>query len=223
MYTEDDYLPLSALTHFVFCPRRAALTRLEGIWAENVATVEGGIVHKHAHDDIGSENRDGLHIARGLMARSQRLGLWGHLDVVEFISVPDDEGRGATLPGISGRWRPFPVEYKRGRLREEQSFALQLCAQAVCLEEMLNTIVPEGALYYGKTRRRLRVVFTPQVRTATEDAARQLHELVASGRTPRPVHSEKCRACSLAALCLPGALQRPASVEYYLAGAMNDA
>jgi len=220
MYPEDDFLPLSALTHFVYCPRRAALTRLEGVWAENVATAEGGVGHTRAHDALCSESRPGQRVARGLMVRSQRLGLWGQLDVVEFLALEEHDARGAALPGLPGRWRPFPVEYKRGRLREEKSFAIQLCAQAICLEEMLGVEVAEGALYYGKTRRRLRVVFTPRLRSAAEDAALRLHALIAAGQTPAAVYSKKCDACSLAALCLPRA---PRSVSHYLQHALQTA
>jgi len=210
MYPEDELLPISALQHLLFCPRQCALIHVERMWEENRFTAEGRIAHDRVHEAV-SECRGDKKSVTGLHLRSLRLGLAGVADVVEFEQQAD----AAT--------RPFPVEHKRGRPKAEDWDRVQLCAQALCLEEMTSKTVPRGAIFYGKNRRRVEVAFDQDLRRRTEDAARQLHELVASGRTPRPVHSEKCRACSLAALCLPGALQRPASVENYLAGAMNDA
>ncbi|MHC1712544.1 MAG: CRISPR-associated protein Cas4 [Solidesulfovibrio sp.] len=223
MYTEDDLLPLSALTHFVFCPRRAALTRLEGVWAENKATAQGEVTHQNVHADPGSEIRAGVRIARGVSVRSFRLGLVGVLDVVEFHPVDGEMDCGAALHDLSGLWRPFPVEYKGGRLREEPSFAHQLCAQALCLEEMLGATVPDGAVYYGKTRRRLRIAFSAGLRAATEGAARGLHALMDSQRTPSPVYSRRCTSCSLKDACLPKVCGGRRRVRDYLRQAIEEA
>lgn len=199
MYSEDDLLPISALQHLLFCPRQCALIQVERQWAENRFTAEGRVAHERVHE-AGSETRGGRRIVSGLPLRSLRLGLSGQADVVEF----DADGT------------PFPVEHKRGRAKEEDWDRVQLCAQALCLEEMTGKAVERGALFYGKNRRRTEVAFDAALRQRTEDTARELHELVDSGRTPAPVESGKCRNCSLAEICLPGALKVRRSVETYL-------
>ena len=224
MYDEDDLLPLSALQHLMFCERRAALVHLEHVWDENVATVEGHHLHDSAHD-AGTESRGDVRIARGLMLRSLRHGLSGKTDVVEFhlLAAGEPEASGVVLPGVSGRWRPYPVEYKRGRKRREHSYEVQLCAQALCLEEMLGVAVPEGALYYGKSGRRQVVNLDEQLRRTTEMAAVRLHELFRDRVTPRADHHRnKCRQCSLVGLCLPERTGKSLSVEAYLVRASRD-
>lgn len=220
-YSEDALLPLSALTHFVFCPRRAALTCLERIWAENKATTQGEVTHQNVHKDPGSALRDGILVARGVAVRSLRLGLSGVLDLVELHPLDNDDEGGVIFSGIAGRWRPFPVEFKGGRLRDEPSFAQQLCAQALCLEEMLETTVPDGAVYYGKTHRRLRIAFSARLRAATTLAANGLHALIDSGRTPLPVYSRRCEGCSLKEQCLPQICGGNRSVRNYLQKALT--
>ena len=230
-FTEDDLLPISALQHLLFCERRAALVHIEGIWAENPFTVDGRHLNERAEGpDVGMHGD--LRVARGLSLRSFRLGLSGKADVVEFHRVletvpgPNQPGRaspmGAVLPGVSGHWRPFPVEYKRGRLRHEEGYEVQLCAQALCLEEMLQVEVPAGALFYGKTRRRLQIEFDPKLRRETESAAARLHLLIRSGETPPAVNEKKCEGCSLIDLCLPAVLGGRRSVRRYLSGAFAD-
>lgn len=217
MYAEEDLLPLSALQHFVFCERRAALIHLEGMWDENVATVEGRILHERAHD-ARTESRGDLRIARGLPLRSLRLGLLGRADVVEFHRLRLDEPDGIALDGAEGHWQPYPVEYKRGRLRCEQSYEVQLCAQALCLEEMLGVTVPEGALFYGKTARRQAAVFDEALRQTTVAAAKRLHELFRQGKTPDAVYvRNKCRQCSLLDICLPRQAASSRHVDAYVA------
>lgn len=210
MFSEDDLLPLSALTDIVFCERRAALHRIEQIWEENVATTEGHHLHDKVHEP-DSESRGGVRIVRGLRLRSLRLGLTGIADVVEFHGDPNSR-----ISDRKSASRPFPVEYKRGVLRHELSFEVQLCAQALCLEEMLNVPVPCGALFYGISRRRQDVDFDAALRTRTEQAAQRVHVLVASGRTPPAVYSEKCEKCSLKELCLPKETGGGRSVARYL-------
>jgi CRISPR-associated exonuclease Cas4 len=211
-FTEDDLLPLSALQHLLFCERQAALIHLEQVWAENSLTVEGK--HLHERVDIGpGESRGDLRIARGLPLRNLRLGLSGKADAVELHRVPDGEP-GARLPDTPGAWRPFPVEYKRGRPKRHRADEVQLCAQALCLEEMLATAVPAGALFYGQTRRRLDIAFDSVLRQETENAAARLHRLFASRITPPPVREPKCDQCSLLDICMPGA--PAASARRYL-------
>lgn len=224
MYEEDDLLQLSALEHLAFCERQCALIHLEQVWTENVATIEGQRLHDRAHE-VGTESRRDVRVARGLLLRSLRLGLSGKTDVVEFhLLAPDEpEASGAVLPGVSGRWRPYPVEYKRGRKRHEHSYEVQLCAQALCLEEMLGVTVPEGALYYGKSARRQEVRFSEQLRRSTESAAIRLHEMFRARMTPKAEYSRnKCRQCSLVGICLPERTGKSLSVESYLARASSD-
>jgi CRISPR-associated exonuclease Cas4 len=231
MYSEEDLLPLSALQHLLFCERRAALVHLERVWAENVFTVEGSHAHKKVHDDVPTETRGDIRIVRGLLLRSLRLGLVGKTDVVEFHRISGENGAGEArnaaeqggiqLSGGVGLWQPFPVEYKRGRLRHEEGYEVQVCAQALCLEEMLDVEIPAGALYYGKPRRRLEVVFDSKLRHATETAALRLHELVRSGITPKVRYEKKCESCSMINLCLPKTTGAKRSVRSYLARACS--
>jgi len=205
-FLEDDLLPISALQHLLFCERQCALIHIEGLWAENRLTVEGRHLHDRAHEGT-VETRGTVRIARGLPLRSFRLGLVGRADVVEFHAAAGD-------PSVP---QPFPVEYKRGKPKRHDADRVQLCAQALCLEEMLETPVLNGALFYGRTRRRLEVAFDTQLRTLTEDTARRLHALIAEGRTPRAARERKCESCSLLHLCLPEAMGPRRSASRYLA------
>lgn len=226
MYPEDDLLPLSALQHLLFCERQCALIHIEQVWDENRLTVEGTLLHERVHEG-GGESRGGVRIARGLRIRSLRLGLTGKADVVEYhriqsTSGPADASRsaGVGLSGVEGLWRPFPVEYKRGRPKANRCDEVQLCAQAVCLEEMLSVRVPAGALFYGRTRRRTDVRFDADLRSITERAARRLHALFESRRTPGPVRGKHCKRCSLAQICLPDVAGRRRSAARYLRDAI---
>jgi CRISPR-associated exonuclease Cas4 len=214
MFNEDDLLPLSGLQHLVFCERQWALIHIEQVWAENRLTAEGRDLHERAHDG-GSESRPGLRIARGLRLRSLRMGLSGQADVVEFRPAPS----GARLPGETGFWLPFPVEYKRGRPKPDHCDQVQLCAQALCLEEMFGAALPAGAIYYGSPRRRQDVAFSPSLRAETEALAARMQSLYRARATPRAAYSRKCDRCSLLALCMPKTLTGSRAVERYLAGA----
>ncbi len=199
-FSEEDLLPVSALSDITFCERRAALHFIEQIWEDNLFTAEGTILHERVDEGSNTESRGNIRIAYGIRLRSLILGLIGKADVVEFHKTETD---GIKLEGVSGFWVPFPVEYKRGHLRHEHSFDVQLCAYALCLEEMLKVKVPEGAVFYGKTKRRLGVYFDEALRQKTEDTARRLHELIESGITPKAEYSSKCKKCSLVEMCLP--------------------
>ncbi len=203
MYSEDDLLPLSALQHLLFCERQCALIHVEQLWAENRFTAEGNILHEKTERG-GAESRRNLRIAYGLPLRSLRLGLIGKADVVEFHRQEETT------------WQPFPVEYKRGRAKKDNCDRVQLCAQALCLEEMLHGPVPEGALFYGKNRRRQVVRFDEALRRETEDAATRLHELVRAGHTPAVRYEKKCESCSLIQLCLPKVAGAGKQVSRYL-------
>ena len=206
-------LPLSALAHLLYCRRRAALVHVEHAWVESLATAEGRVLHKKVDTDPRLEKRGDVLIARMLSLRSERLGLYGVADSVEFHR--DDAG--ARIPGVSGRWRPFPVEYKRGRLRREPGYLVQLCAQAICLEEMLGTELTEGALFFGQNRRRLSVTFDAELRGCTTEAAEELHKLVCERNTPLAEHiRSKCAQCSMKPLCLPEHCAKRAPTASYL-------
>jgi CRISPR-associated exonuclease Cas4 len=201
-FSEDDLLPISALQHLEFCPRRCALIHVEGIWSENLQTAEGRLLHQRVHE-APSETLDGVRIVRGLRLASREWGLFGVADIVEFHPLAEPATAGVTLPGAQGGWRPFPVEYKRGRRKPEMSYLVQLCAQALCLEEMLQTEVPQGALYHGKSRRRQPVAFEPALRGRTQQLAAELHRLIDARQTPPAVFGPKCKFCSLVGACEP--------------------
>ena len=215
MYTEDDLIPLSALQHLIFCERQCALIHIEQAWAENLFTAEGKIMHERVHE-ADRQSRGKVRIEYSMWLRSFRLGLIGKADVVEF------HRRSALQKAGKAEWIPFPVEYKRGKPKKNNCDKVQLCAQALCLEEMLNVEVPSGALFYGKKRRRTDVVFDDALRQQTEDTAMRLHELIASGRTPKPVYMKKCDSCSLMKICLPKTIERKRSVKRYLSGAIRE-
>lgn len=196
----DDYLPISGLQHLLFCERQCALIHVEQVWAENHLTVEG----KHLHEKVdkpGSQERKGVRIARRLPLRSDHLKLTGFADVVEFHAD-------------AGREVPFPVEYKRGKRKSWRHDEVQLCAQAICLEEAFGVAVPRGALFYGASRRRLDVELDEKLRGATEAAARRFHQLMRQGITPPPALLPKCQSCSLRTTCMPELSHTPDASAY---------
>ena len=218
MFAPEDCLMISGLQHFRFCCRQWALIHLEQQWAENLRTVEGEFLHERAHNEQLQERRGDLLTVRGLRVQSLTLGLSGVCDVVEFRQ----DARGVPLSGKEGQWMPYPVEYKRGVPKQDGCDELQLCAQAMCLEEMLCCEIPEGALYYGEPRRRLRVSLTKELREEVRSDAAQMHAIYRRGHTPRVRRTKSCNACSLKELCLPG-LQKSGSVRDYLRRHMEDA
>lgn len=207
-YTEDDLIQLSALQHYAYCPRQCALIHVEQSWSENLLTAEGRIMHDKA-DSNKYESRGNVRIDYSVPLRSLRLGLIGKADVVEFHKQGD-------------KWIPFPVEYKRGKPKMDDCDKVQLCAQAICLKEMLNVEIREGALFYGQTRRREDVIFDEKLRRETEEAARKVHELIESGITPKAEFSKKCKQCSLFELCMPATIGKSKSVRNYLLSAMEE-
>ena len=203
MYTEDDLLMLSALQHLLFCPRQCALIHIEQQWTENRLTAEGRILHERVHT-AASQSRGRVRVEFDMPIRSLQLGLIGRGDVVEFHRQDD------------GSWLPFPVEYKRGRPKKDDSDRVQLCAQALCLEEMLEVTVPAGALYYGKKKRRTEVEFSRELRQITRDTAVRLHQLLAAAVTPPPEYNRRCESCSFIETCLPKAVGKKGSVRNYM-------
>lgn len=215
-YREEDFLQLSGLQHFRFCRRQWALIHIEQQWAENYCTTDGAILHENAHNGAFSESRGEVCITRDMRVFSATLGVSGACDVLEFHRG----AAGIPLKGKEGLWQPYPVEYKRGRPKEHTADALQLCAQAMCLEEMLCCEIPEGALYYGEIRRRKEVSFTPELRQEVRTLLGEMHTLYDRGYTPRVKPTKGCNACSLKERCLPK-LMKQRSVAAYLRWGME--
>ena len=211
-FTEDDLLPLSGLQHLLFCERQCALIHIEQAWAENLFTAEGRVMHEKVHEAHRGSRGD-IRVEYSMPLRSLRLGLIAKADVVEFHRVKED-------PAV--KWRPYPVEYKRGRPKKDNVDKVQLCAQALCLEEMLAVEVHSGALFYGKTRHRQDVDFDGSLRSETEDTAKRFHALFEAGKTPKPVYGKKCESCSMKHLCLPKTVEKGKSIDLYLMNATSE-
>ncbi len=202
MFTDEELLPISALQHLLYCERQCALIHIEQVWSESSATAEGRVLHDHVHEQR-RESRGTVRTATGLRLRSLELGLTGQADLVEFHHSEQ------------GSWIPYPVEYKRGRPKTNGCDRVQLCAQALCLEEMLKTTIPQGALFYGQTRHRLDVVFDRELRQITHTLCAKLHQLIVSGITPPAIYEKsKCEQCSLIDRCLPQLSNRRSAAHY---------
>ena len=218
-YTPDDLLPLSGIQHFLFCRRQWALIHVEQQWKENAFTAEGRIMHKRADDPFFTETRNGVITARSVPVASYRLGLSGVCDVVEFTASPE----GVKLPGRDGLYLPAPVEYKRGREKRDPCDEAQLCAQAICLEEMLAVTISRGSLYYGETRHRIAVELTAELRGLVREMSDEMHAYFARGYTPRVKTSKACRSCSLADICLPVLQEKVVAASKYIKQQIEDA
>lgn len=224
MYAEDDLIMISALQHYAFCERQCALIHLEQAWAENRLTAEGKVLHDRV-DQVSTQSRGDVRIATSVRIRSLRIGIVGVIDLLEFhrLETPVDENAsmvGVPLPKVSGCWRPFPVEYKRGKPKEHRADEVQLCAQALALEETLHVTIQSGALFYGQTRRRFDVCFDGDLRRLTERLAADVHALLAGEKTPPAVYAPKCKSCSLIEICRPELQQRRSAkrwIEHRLA------
>ena len=192
MFDEEtiQVVHVSALNQYAYCPRRCALIYVEQTFDENVYTMRGRDLHERTDDPRASECEHGVRVERGLPIWSRRLGLVGKADVVEF----HDDG-------------PYPVEYKSGPRKQYGNDDLQLCAQAMCLEEMTGQVVPRGAIFHHKSRRRREVIFTPNLRTQVEEAVTAIRALLADERLPPPVNDQRCEKCSLKEACMPQVLE----------------
>ena len=219
VYNEDDFLMLSGLQHFAFCRRQWALIHIEQQWADNFRTVDGSLMHKNAHDKNAFESRGDRLITRGMAVFSATLGISGECDVLEFIRSE----QGISIASKEGAWIPYPIEYKRGAFNSETGDLLQLCGQAMCLEEMLCCSILEGALYYGETKRRTKVEFTSELRETVRVSLTEMHELYRRGYTPKVKQKKSCRACSLAALCIPKLSKTGTARDYLRANLEGEA
>ena len=211
-YREEDYLMLSGIQHFAFCRRQWALIHIEQQWDENLRTVEGNLFHQKAHDGYSSEKRKDVIISRGMPVFSRKMGVSGVCDIVEFHR--DDE-KGISIYGREGKYLVYPVEYKKGQPKEEESDLLQMAAQAMCLEEMLACDITKGYLFYGEIRRRIEVVLDEGLRQRVSDSFAEMHQYFQRRFTPKVKRTKACNACSLKNLCLPQ-LMKDRSVKEYI-------
>lgn len=209
-YRQEDFLQLSGIQHFAFCRRQWALIHVEGLWQDNLRTVEGEILHERAHDNQITEKRAGVILSRGLPIFSRTLGVSGVCDVVELMPSPS----GVTLYGRQGTYLPTPVEYKRGTSKQTDADRLQLCCQAMCLEEMFVCEIKKGYLFYGQTKRRECVNLNDSLREQVKSMLTEMHNYFQRRYTPRVKRNKSCRACSLLDLCLPELPQSGAVAAY---------
>ena len=210
-YAEEEYLMLSEIQHYAFCPRQWGLIHLEQHWQENVLTVEGNALHERAHDENIKEKRGNKIIVRGMRVASPRIGISGACDVVEFHADPT----GVCIPSYQGSYRVVPIEYKRGRPKEGAEDVLQLTLQSLCLEDMLVTDIPFGYLYYGEIRRRVKVTFSDELKARIPVLVQEMRQYIWSGHTPRVKRRKGCKNCSLNNICVPK-LNRLESAKHYL-------
>lgn len=204
MFDDDDLVPISALAQYTYCPRRAALLFLEEQWADNIYTVEGRHVHEHAHKAGRKEKIPGGYVIRGLLLKSERLGLVGAADVVEVY-----ENRDSGL-------RVVVVEYKRGKHKRfgQLEYRVQLCAQIICLEEMMNLCIPSGSLFFAQSKHRFEIQCDDDLRATVAKTAENVRQLLKMEKTPLPQYGRKCRHCSMFDICMPRAIARRDTASY---------
>ena len=190
MFSEDDYIQISALQHYVFCPRQCALIHVENIWDDNVWTVRGDLLHEKVDSDT-FETRGTVKTVRGLRIHSPVLGIVGRADVVEFHRLKN------------GKEQAVPVEFKSGKSKEDISDKVQLCAQALCLEYMLGLHIPRGFFFYGRPRRREAVHLDDDLRAQTGEIIASVREIVSKQVVPPAKYMKKCGSCSLERYCQP--------------------
>lgn len=207
---DSDFLMISGLKHFQFCRRRWALVHIEQLWEENVLTLEGHYMHERVHDEKFTEARGAVLLTRGMPVRSQELKITGVCDMVELYK---DEN-GVSIQGRPGRWKLYPVEYKLGQPDLQGADALQLCAQAMCLEEMFVTDIQEAALYYAKIKRRQRIPMTEELRQKVKASVTEMHQLMQKGYTPKAKMGKACKNCSLVEICQPKLTKQVSASEY---------
>lgn len=217
-YDPEDLLPISGIQHFLFCRRQWALIEIEKQWEENIFTIEGAQLHKRVDDPFENQSGPGLIVSRSIPVRSFTLGLTGVCDVVEFHQSVD----GVNLAGHPGTWKPILIEYKRGSPKEGSFDEAQLCAQAMCLEEMLSIPITESYLYYGKTRHRSIVELNQTLRELIVQASTEMHQLVSKGYTPKAKFKKECKSCSLAEICVPTLATKVMSVNKYVNHFLED-
>lgn len=210
VYNEEDFLSLSGIQHFEFCRRQWALIHIEQQWQENLRTVEGEILHEKAHDKLLKEKRGDLIISRGMAVFSKSLGINGVCDIVELHKDKD----GVSIFGREGLYSPIPVEYKRGKPKEDDVDILQLTAQAMCLGEMLNCNINTGFMFYGEINHRLKVSITEELKNRVSEICVEMHRMYDRRYTPKVKPAKRCKACSLSNICLPQLCKNLSARDY---------
>ncbi len=222
-YNDDDLLLLSGIQHMAFCERQWALIHIEQQWAENVFTVEGTHIHTRADNPFINETRENIRITRSVPVISRRLGLQGIADVVEYIrddNAPYTET--ISLKNKSGKWKISPVEYKRGRPKKDDRDIVQLCAQAIALEEMFNTSIKTAYIYYNQIHRREQVLLDNNLRDRVVSLSKKMHDLYNDASVPLPIKEKHCLRCSLYEICQPDWAKPEGYVTNYLARELNN-
>ncbi|SHL18100.1 CRISPR-associated protein Cas4 [Alicyclobacillus tolerans] len=203
MEKEEDYLTISGIQHFAFCQRQWALIHIEQQWQENVLTTQGQHVHERVHDERFDETRGDLRIVRSIPIVSEKLRARGIADMVEFRRAEKRTSQTIVLDGREGSWTVCPIEYKKGKPKYDDRDIVQLCAEAMCLEEMLSVEIPIGFLYYAETRKRERIELTTDYRQRVETLYKMMHHYYDAAITPKAIYKSHCKQCSLLELCQP--------------------
>ncbi|MDR0930859.1 MAG: CRISPR-associated protein Cas4 [Clostridiales bacterium] len=215
---EDNFLPISAIQHFVFCKRQWGLIHIENQWADNLRTIEGEILHAKAHDPFLRETRGDKFISRGMPVKCAQLGIFGVCDIVEFVK----DSHGVEVFGRDGTYNVFPIEYKRGAPKENPADRLQLAAQALCLEEMLCCKIPLAYLYYGEIKHRVAVEIDADLRLQLTNVLSEMRGYYDRKHVPKVKRSKSCNACSLNEICLP-VLMKNTNIRQYINSHINEA
>ena len=214
-YEDDDLLMLSGIQHFAFCPRQWGLIHIEQQWEENHLTISGQWLHRNVDNPLSMErNKNVVHL-RSVALVSYELGFTGIADLLELTATECMENS-IVIPKYSGRWQVYPIEYKHGKPKNDKIDEVQLCAQAMCLEEMYGIHIDEGAFYYESIRRRMSVFFSDELRRQVIAYSTMMHKAFDSGITPQAEPRSHCRSCSLKDKCFINSLKRSPSVNYYL-------
>lgn len=216
MYSDDDLLMLSGIQHYAFCPRQWALAYVDSQWEDNHLTIEGEWLHRRVDDPYAMEYDSGTVTLRSVPVKSYKLGFFGITDLLELYPLKDNSAKAFTISRYPGRWQVLPIEYKHGRAKSNDIDEVQLCAQAMCLEEMYDIEIPRGALFYGQTRRRLSVTLNDALRKRVAELSSTMHLLFSSGDIPDAKAEKKCKSCSLQNLCMAQDLRHATSVKEYL-------
>ncbi len=221
MYTDDDLLALSGIQHIAFCERQWALIHIERQWADNLRTVEGQHLHNKVNNPFIFETRKNEVIARSISIVSYRLGLYGIADIVEFEKTENKENT-VKIPHKNGFYSPYPVEYKRGKEKKDDRDEVQLCAQAICLEEMFKILINKAYIYYGETCHRKEVELSNTLRARVEELSQKMHDLYKVGITPKADKKKGCKLCSLIDICMPNLNEKKIKIIEYLQKAIDE-
>lgn len=221
MYNEEELLALSGIQHIAFCERQWALIHIERQWADNLRTVEGQHLHNKVNNPFIFESRGNEIIARSVPIVSYHLGLYGIADIIEFEKTENKENA-IKIPNKNGYYIPYPIEYKRGKEKMDDRDEVQLCAQAICLEEMFNIKINKAYIYYGETRHRKEIELNNNLRDRVEELSQKMHDLYKKGITPKAEKKKGCKLCSLIDICMPNLSEKKLKVSEYIKKAIDE-